>query len=113
MPVPMEEASRFGIVITDEDGRITGVRGKTGSSRRVTWRPWEFTFSSWKVLKEALDDIEGRARTVILESISFRIVTDKGERLFAYEYNGYWKDVGTLRFLLGSQYGTDRYYSGI
>lgn len=31
-----------------------------------------------------------------LESISFRIVMKKGERLFAYEYNGYWKDVGTL-----------------
>ncbi len=38
---------------------------------------------------------------------------EKRERLFAYEYNGYWKDVGTLGFLLGGQYGTDRYYSGI
>ena len=34
MPVPMEEASRFGIVITDEDNRITGFRGETGASKK-------------------------------------------------------------------------------
>ena len=33
---------------------------------------------------------------MISESMSFLIVMKRDERLFAYEYNGYWKDVGTL-----------------
>ena len=33
---------------------------------------------------------------MISESISFRTATDRARRMFAYEYNGYWKDVGTL-----------------
>ena len=36
-----------------------------------------------------------------------------GKRLFAYEYNGYWKDVGTLGSLLGSKYGAHRPDSGV
>ena len=32
---------------------------------------------------------------------------EKGNKLVAYEYNGYWKDVGTLSILLGSEYGAD------
>ena len=40
--------------------------------------------------------MKDQSRTVILASISFRTAMRRGERLFAYEYNGYWKDVGTL-----------------
>ena len=75
MPVPMEEASRFGIVVADEENRIC-----------------EF---SWKALKEALianEDVENCDFGMHVIPYCF----DQGERIFAYEYNGYWKDVGTL-----------------
>ncbi len=45
MPVPMEEASRFGIVITDEDGRIKEFEEKP-EKPRVIWHLWEFIYSA-------------------------------------------------------------------
>lgn len=45
MPVPMEEASRFGIVVTDEDNRITEFE-ENRRSQRAIWRQWVFTYSA-------------------------------------------------------------------
>ncbi len=95
MPVPIEEASRFGIVITDEERRITDFEEKPEKPRSNLASMGIYIFS-WKVLKGALISLKDRAWDVTLESISFRIVTAKAEIMFAYEYNGYWKDVGTL-----------------
>ena len=51
---------------------------------------------SWKMLKEALIDNCQISRTVILASMSSPIVMKTANAMFAYEFNGYWKDVGTL-----------------
>ena len=45
MPVPWEEASRFGLAITDETGRITDLR-KNRRSQRAIWLLWVFIFSA-------------------------------------------------------------------
>ena len=45
MPVPWEEASRFGLAITDESGRVTDLR-RNRSIQAAIWRPWEFIFSA-------------------------------------------------------------------
>ncbi len=58
MPVPIEEASRFGVVVAEEDGQIS--------------------------------EFQEKPKHII------PYCHEKGQRLFAYEYNGYWKDVGTL-----------------
>ena len=47
-------------------------------------------------IKRSTDQDDVPCRDVISESIFFRNAWKMGERLFAYEYNGYWKDVGTL-----------------
>ena len=94
MPVPIEEASRFGILITDENNRITEFEEKPENPRSNLASMGIYIFS-WKVLKEALikmSDVPGCdfGKHII------PYIFEAGSRVFAYEYNGYWKDVGTL-----------------
>ena len=94
MPVPMEEASRFGVVITDENGKIQEFEEKPEHPRSNLASMGIYIFS-WKVLKEALiANAEVPGCDFGKHVIPY--CHDKGQRLFAYEYNGYWKDVGTL-----------------
>ena len=94
MPVPMEEASRFGIVIADEDGRIQEFQEKPAEPKSNLASMGIYIFS-WKVLKEALETLKDEPGCDFGKHI-IPYCHNKGERLFAYEYNGYWKDVGTL-----------------
>jgi len=94
MSVPMEEASRFGILITDDTNKITEFEEKPANPRSNLASMGIYIFN-WKVLKEALltlSDVPGCdfGKHVI------PYCHEKGDRIFAYEYNGYWKDVGTL-----------------
>ncbi|WP_026892621.1 glucose-1-phosphate adenylyltransferase [Lacrimispora aerotolerans] len=94
MPVPIEEASRFGILITDESNRITEFEEKPASPRSNLASMGIYIFS-WKALKEALirmSDVPGCDFGKHIIPHCF----EEGKRVFAYEYNGYWKDVGTL-----------------
>ena len=94
MPVPIEEASRFGIVITDENNRITEFEEKPANPRSNLASMGIYIFS-WKVLKEALIKMsEEPGFDVGKHTIPYCHAA--GQRIFAYEYNGYWKDVGTL-----------------
>ena len=94
MPVPIEEASRFGIVITDEDGRITEFQEKPPQPKSNLASRGIFIFS-WPALKEALVALKDEPGCDFGKHI-IPYCHEKNERLFAYEYNGYWKDVGTL-----------------
>ncbi len=94
MPVPMEEASRFGIVITDEDGRITEFQEKPPVPKSNLASMGIYIFS-WPVLKKALIELSGVPGCDFGKHIIPHCHENK-QRLFAYEYNGYWKDVGTL-----------------
>ena len=94
MPVPMEEASRFGIVIADEDGRIQEFQEKPAEPKSNLASMGIYIFS-WKALKEALETLKDEPGCDFGKHI-IPYCHNKGERLFAYEYNGYWKDVGTL-----------------
>ncbi len=94
MPVPWEEAGRFGVVITDENGQINEFEEKPEKPRSNLASMGIYIFT-WKVLREALI----RMKDVPGCDFGKHILPDcleRGERLFAYEYNGYWKDVGTL-----------------
>ena len=94
MPVPIEEASRFGIVITDDDGRITEFQEKPPQPKSNLASMGIYIFS-WPALKEALIALRDEPGCDFGKHI-IPYCHEKGERLFAYEYNGYWKDVGTL-----------------
>ena len=94
MPVPMEEASRFGIVVADGDGRITEFQEKPPEPKSNLASMGIYIFS-WPVLKKALMDLKDVPGCDFGKHI-IPYCHEKGKRLFAYEYNGYWKDVGTL-----------------
>ncbi len=94
MPVPMEEAKRFGIMITDEDRRITDFEEKPAHPRSNLASMGIYIFS-WKTFKEALETNKDTPGLDFGQHI-IPYCRDKGERLYAYEFNGYWKDVGTL-----------------
>ena len=92
--VPMKEASRFGIMVTDDIGRITEFEEKPEhpSSNLASMGIYIF---SWPALKEALMSLKDQNSCDFGKHV-LPYCKEKGERLFAYEYNGYWKDVGTL-----------------
>lgn len=94
MPVPMEEASRFGIMVTDETSRILEFEEKPEkpSSNLASMGIYIF---SWRVLKEALIALKDQSNCDFGKHI-LPYCKEHGQNLFAYEYNGYWKDVGTL-----------------
>ena len=94
MPVPIEEAGRFGIMVADEAGRITEFQEKPEhpSSNLASMGIYIF---SWGALKEALVALKDQNSCDFGKHV-LPYCKEKGKRLFAYEYNGYWKDVGTL-----------------
>lgn len=94
MPVPLEEASRFGIVITDDEGKIEDFEEKPAQPRSNLASMGIYIFS-WPVLKQALQDLSSQPNCDFGKHI-IPYCHSKNQRLFAYEYNGYWKDVGTL-----------------
>lgn len=94
MPVPMEEAQRFGIMITDEERRVVDFEEKPKNPRSNLASMGIYIFS-WKTLKEALvANAEQPALDFGKHIIPY--CHQKGSPLYAYEFNGYWKDVGTL-----------------
>ena len=94
IPVPMEEASRFGVVITDENKRIVEFEEKPMNPRSNLASMGIYVFT-WSVLREALITLSEQKGCDFGKHI-IPYCHEKGDRIFAYEYNGYWKDVGTL-----------------
>ena len=94
MPVPIEEASRFGVLITDDTGRITDFEEKPAHPRSNLASMGIYIFS-WKVLKEALIKLKDQNECDFGKHV-IPYCFENNKRIFAYEYNGYWKDVGTL-----------------
>ena len=94
IPVPIEEASRFGVVITDDNKRILEFEEKPKNPRSNLASMGIYIFS-WKILKEALISLSEQKGCDFGKHI-IPYCHERGDRVFAYEYNGYWKDVGTL-----------------
>ena len=94
MPVPMQEASRFGIVVTDDKGHITEFQEKPEHPKSNLASMGIYIFN-WSVLKESLMTLSEQPNCDFGKHV-IPYCFGKGENLVAYEYNGYWKDVGTL-----------------
>ena len=94
MPVPYEEARRFGILITDEERKITDFEEKPENPRSNLASMGIYIFN-WETLKDALvKNAEQPGLDFGKHVIPY--CHKNGKREFAYEFNGYWKDVGTL-----------------
>ena len=94
MPVPLEEASRFGIVIADENRKIVDFEEKPANPRSNLASMGIYIFN-WKTLKESLLAMAEQPALDFGKHV-IPYCHEKGQPLFAYEFNGYWKDVGTL-----------------
>lgn len=94
MQIPIEEAKRFGIVITDENKRIIDFEEKPENPRSNLASMGIYIFN-WKTLKDALI---AKADQPALDFGKHIIpyCHQNNKPLYAYEFSGYWKDVGTL-----------------
>lgn len=92
--VPIEEASRFGIVITDEKGIVQDFEEKPEKPRSNKASMGIYIFS-WPVLKKALLEMKDVPSCDFGKHIIPHI-HDEGKKICAYDFKGYWKDVGTL-----------------
>ncbi len=93
-PVSWEEASRFGLVITDENKQVIDFEEKPPKPRSNLASMGIYIFS-WKVLRDALIELSEQPGCDFGKHI-IPYCHKNGASIFAYEYNGYWKDVGTL-----------------
>ena len=94
MPVPMEEASRFGIMITDENKKIVDFEEKPANPRSNLASMGIYIFN-WKTLREALIANASQPGLDFGKHI-IPYCHEQDRPLYAYEFDGYWKDVGTL-----------------
>lgn len=94
MPVPMEEASRFGIMITDQRHKIIDFEEKPANPRSNLASMGIYIFN-FKTLKDALIQMADHSALDFGKHI-IPYCHKNGGSLYAYEFNGYWKDVGTL-----------------
>lgn len=96
MPAPWEEASRFGIITADDEGRITKFteKPKKPDSNLASMGIYIFTTD---LLLEALreDAVDQTSEHDFGKNIIPKLLGD-GKRLYTYEFNGFWRDVGTI-----------------
>lgn len=97
--VSLEEASRFGIMNTDKDSRIVEFEEKPKHPKSTKASMGIYIFS-WDKLKTYLVDDEKNKNSEndFGKNIIPSMLSNK-ERMFAYEFEGYWKDVGTISSL--------------
>ena len=93
--VPEEEAHRFGIMITDEERRITDFEEKPEHPRSTLASMGIYIFN-WKVLKQGLIALKDQPELDFGKHV-LPYAKELGKKLYAYEFQGYWKDVGTLQ----------------
>lgn len=97
--VPLAEASRFGILTTEADGHITEFEEKPKQPKSTKASMGVYVFN-WDVLKKYLteDDKNETSAHDFGKNVIPAMLGDQ-KRLFAWEFNGYWKDVGTTESL--------------
>ena len=97
--VPLEEASRFGIMATDATGRVVEFAEKPAKPKSNLASMGIYIFT-WEVLKQALidDEADERSSNDFGKDVIPRLLAE-GANLQTYRFSGYWKDVGTIESL--------------
>ena len=96
LPVPMKEASRFGIMNTDERSRILEFEEKPAQPKSNLASMGIYIFN-WKQLRKILtEDMKDEASSHDFGKDIIPSMLAEGRRLFAWRFEGYWKDVGTI-----------------
>ena len=95
-PVPLKEASRFGIMNTDGKGRIIEFEEKPAKPKSNLASMGIYIFS-WKLLRKMLvEDMKNPESDHDFGKDIIPRMLNEHRGLFAYEFSGYWKDVGTI-----------------
>ena len=96
LPVPMKEASRFGIMNTNEEGQIVEFEEKPEHPKSNLASMGIYIFD-WKQLRKMLvADMDNPDSNHDFGKDIIPTMLNDGKRLFAYQFKGYWKDVGTI-----------------
>ena len=94
--VPLEEASRFGILNTHEDGEIYEFDEKPEKPKSTHASMGIYIFSYKELRKYLIEDDENKNSSHDFGKDVLPAMLNAGERMFAYPFEGYWKDVGTI-----------------
>ena len=96
MEVPWEEASRFGLMVTDENAKITEFQEKPKNPKSNLASMGNYIFK-WEVLRQYLidDEEDPNSENDFGKNIIPNLLKD-GKDMFAFRFDGYWKDVGTI-----------------
>lgn len=99
LPVPWEEAHRFGIMNTDAHNRITSFEEKPKEPKSNNASMGIYIFN-WKLLRAYMeeDDRNPDSSNDFGKNI-IPAMLGNGEKMYAYPFEGYWKDVGTVQSL--------------
>jgi len=96
MEVPWEEASRFGLMVTDENAQITEFQEKPKNPKSNLASMGNYIFK-WSILRKYLieDELDPNSENDFGKNIIPNLLKD-GCKMFAHRFDGYWKDVGTI-----------------
>ncbi len=100
--VPWEEASRFGLMLVNDDGSIAEFEEKPKNPRSNKASMGIYIFNWKKLRKYLIDDEANEASGNDFGHDVIPAMHGAGERMFAYQFDGYWKDVGTIDSLWDS-----------
>ncbi len=99
MPVPIEEASRFGILDTDDTDLVTAFVEKPENPPNNLASMGVYVFSWQKARRYLVQDADRKDSSHDFGKDVIPTMLNAGERLYAYRFEGYWRDVGTLQSL--------------
>lgn len=99
MEVPWDEASRFGLMVTDDDDKITEFQEKPKEPKSNLASMGIYIFN-WDILRQYLieDEADPNSENDFGNNIIPNLLKD-GRKMYAYRFSGYWKDVGTISSL--------------
>ncbi len=96
MPVPWEEASRFGIMSVDDEGRITKFAEKPAEPESNLASMGIYIFTTDLLLETLREDAKNPESSHDFGKDIIPTLLDDGKRLFTYRFEGFWRDVGTI-----------------
>ncbi|MCC9962802.1 glucose-1-phosphate adenylyltransferase [Streptococcus agalactiae] len=99
LDVPLKEASRFGIMNTDSNDRIVEFEEKPEHPKSTKASMGIYIFD-WKRLRTVL--IDGEKNGIDMSDFGKNVIPaylESGEHVYTYNFDGYWKDVGTIESL--------------
>lgn len=99
LPVDIKEASRFGIMNTDDTGRIIEFEEKPAEPKSNLASMGIYIFNWKKLRKYLLEDKESNEENKEMLDFGHDVIPaflENNEKIYAYAFNGYWKDVGTI-----------------